>query len=977
MRTVSVAPPPAIRGGPADDAPARPQCAAAEEDEADRNRDGGENDNGDNSQESHTQQILTQTQADLTQLGCDDAPDDPFASQCTQGGGCGGQTPAPVDPLSVPWGRLMPVGAGSDGGNGCGVDGARHGRAAEMLPQPPEARRGKGGGGEKDGGSRQQSQLTPPPDAGVSFLGLRGLRPGDRFNEYTIGRSAKADVTAQKLVDGGDANNGRSGRQKRHDFIHAMVSNRHCRVYCLLGPSPSGRGSGRAGGEMEVFAEDTSGNGTLVNGTTLLRRNERRRLHTGDVICLLNPRLLERKLRSPADRKAYVGQYSYVFVNLYEQEARHGWDDPTAACGIGRHGMLSAGRHGTGRGPSGGSGGRASLGGGGNSSGRGARRSGRGGKDAVQRQEDAGRGQRPSDEVPLGRGGGRTVVPAGTPRGKGRPGRRWTDGGGYAGGGKIRRRRRPEDHGPRPSSPAAPRSARPASPSPRRRRRAGDRDRVELRPELQLPGELPQELRGTARRGRVRPPRPPGEGHVRRGTEGDPQAVRGGEGRQGHIDRGTAEQRDLQPRQAHFHPGRGHDPQVARPPLRRQDARHVRLAEQGDLPRHGLRARRRPLRPDRREGAVHGGTGEEAHEEGPERRALPARGEGDRPPRPQAGACLENILVVDRRSDIDVKLTDFGLAKNMTAEGLKTFCGTPQYFAPEVLRRGSTVHGEGRYGKEIDCWSVGVILFILLSGGPPFDVTAGLDAVADADVVFYEDQWRGVSPEARDLVARLLEREPRRRIAVKDACEHPWILVEDGDTHVHPLEDPKVRGGDERRRRRELEESGGEAGEPDAASAAPAEVKSRQTSSESRSEPSATARVLPPGKAEACSPKPAADPSKSTPSDASPVCRGNSSSAVSAKPPIEEGTDGRSSLLLATAKPPPSSSGSISAQLREKFLQSKPSARRMDEGPDRQSAPEQRQDQQQRRQQRCASIWPAANGDGGAAATTAIRQACD
>ncbi|EJK58896.1 hypothetical protein THAOC_20943, partial [Thalassiosira oceanica] len=204
------------------------------------------------------------------------------------------------------------------------------------------ARRGKGGG-EKDGGSRQQSQLTPPPDAGVSFLGLRGLRPGDRFNEYTIGRSAKADVTAQKLVDGGDANNGRSGRQKRHDFIHAMVSNRHCRVYCLLGPSPSGRGSGRAGGEMEVFAEDTSGNGTLVNGTTLLRRNERRRLHTGDVICLLNPRLLERKLRSPADRKAYVGQYSYVFVNLYEQEARHGWDDPTAACGSGIGGGASLG----------------------------------------------------------------------------------------------------------------------------------------------------------------------------------------------------------------------------------------------------------------------------------------------------------------------------------------------------------------------------------------------------------------------------------------------------------------------------------------------------------------------------------------------------------------------------------------------------------------------------------------------------------
>ena len=326
--------------------------------------------------------------------------------------------------------------------------------------------------------------------------------------------------------------------------------------------------------------------------------------------------------------------------------------------------------------------------------------------------------------------------------------------------------------------------------------------------------------------------------------------------------------------------------------------------------------------------------------------------------------------MVDRRSDIDVKLTDFGLAKNMTAEGLKTFCGTPQYFAPEVLRRGSTVHGEGRYGKEIDCWSVGVILFILLSGGPPFDVTAGLDAVADADVVFYEDQWRGVSHEARDLVARLLERDPRRRIPVKDACEHPWILVEDGDTHVNPLEDPKVGGGDERRRRREAEESARRAAKTEPVAAA----------GESRSEPSdATARVLPPSKAEACSAKPAADSSKltSTSSDASPGYRGNPSSAVSSKPPIEGDTSSQSSSLLATAKPPPSSSGSVAARLREKFLQSKPSARRGDAGFDQQqSAPEQRQDRQ--RQQRCASIWPAADGDDEAeAATTAIRQACD
>jgi serine/threonine protein kinase len=110
------------------------------------------------------------------------------------------------------------------------------------------------------------------------------------------------------------------------------------------------------------------------------------------------------------------------------------------------------------------------------------------------------------------------------------------------------------------------------------------------------------------------------------------------------------------------------------------------------------------------------------------------------------------------------------------------------------------VKGIGRYGKEIDCWSIGVILFILLSGSPPFDVSAGFDSVANAEIVFCEDRWERVSPEARDLVARLLEKDPRRRMSVARACGHAWVLMDDGDTHRHPLHDPVVisaarRGG--------------------------------------------------------------------------------------------------------------------------------------------------------------------------------------
>ena len=71
--------------------------------------------------------------------------------------------------------------------------------------------------------------------------------------------------------------------------------------------------------------------------------------------------------------------------------------------------------------------------------------------------------------------------------------------------------------------------------------------------------------------------------------------------------------------------------------------------------------------------------------------------------------------------DTDIKISDFGLAKKASSEGLKTFCGTPFYFAPEVLQRQNTVHGIGRYGPPADMWSLGVIMYILLCGSFPFD----------------------------------------------------------------------------------------------------------------------------------------------------------------------------------------------------------------------------------------------------------------
>jgi serine/threonine protein kinase len=144
----------------------------------------------------------------------------------------------------------------------------------------------------------------------------------------------------------------------------------------------------------------------------------------------------------------------------------------------------------------------------------------------------------------------------------------------------------------------------------------------------------------------------------------------------------------------------------------------------------------------------------------------------------------ENILLARRDSDIDVKLTDFGVAKTVNDDGCKTFCGTPLYFAPEVLRRQGTVMGRGRYGKPADMWSLGIILYILLSGTQPFG--------EDNALVFPEEDWSHVSVPATDLIRRLLQIDPSRRLTVKQACQHEWILIDDGDTHTHPLSDPVI-----------------------------------------------------------------------------------------------------------------------------------------------------------------------------------------
>lgn len=136
----------------------------------------------------------------------------------------------------------------------------------------------------------------------------------------------------------------------------------------------------------------------------------------------------------------------------------------------------------------------------------------------------------------------------------------------------------------------------------------------------------------------------------------------------------------------------------------------------------------------------------------------------------------ENILLSTSESDTDIKITDFGLAKHTNAEGLKSFVGTPFYFAPEVLRRKDTIMGTGRYGQSADMWSIGVILFILLSGVFPFDEENLYDQIGKAKYSFEGSQWRNISDNAKDFIKRLMTLRPDKRISVSEALRHPWIV---------------------------------------------------------------------------------------------------------------------------------------------------------------------------------------------------------
>ena len=130
----------------------------------------------------------------------------------------------------------------------------------------------------------------------------------------------------------------------------------------------------------------------------------------------------------------------------------------------------------------------------------------------------------------------------------------------------------------------------------------------------------------------------------------------------------------------------------------------------------------------------------------------------------------------DDELDVEVKIADFGLSKVIGEyEFTNTLCGTPAYVAPEVL--GST----RKYSKEVDLWSSGVLLYVCLVGFPPFSDELGppsmREQIMQAKYAFYSPYFDQIDDLALDLIARLLMKDPSKRLDIRGAIAHPWFTA--------------------------------------------------------------------------------------------------------------------------------------------------------------------------------------------------------
>ncbi|CAN1267774.1 Calcium-dependent protein kinase 8 [Linum perenne] len=131
----------------------------------------------------------------------------------------------------------------------------------------------------------------------------------------------------------------------------------------------------------------------------------------------------------------------------------------------------------------------------------------------------------------------------------------------------------------------------------------------------------------------------------------------------------------------------------------------------------------------------------------------------------------ENFLFANKKETSALKAIDFGLSVFFKpGERFNEIVGSPYYMAPEVLKR--------NYGPEVDVWSAGVILYILLCGVPPFwaETEQGVaQAIIRSVIDFKRDPWPKVSDNAKDLVKKMLNPDPKQRLTAQQVLDHTWL----------------------------------------------------------------------------------------------------------------------------------------------------------------------------------------------------------
>ncbi|XP_034732136.1 calcium/calmodulin-dependent protein kinase IGb isoform X2 [Etheostoma cragini] len=132
----------------------------------------------------------------------------------------------------------------------------------------------------------------------------------------------------------------------------------------------------------------------------------------------------------------------------------------------------------------------------------------------------------------------------------------------------------------------------------------------------------------------------------------------------------------------------------------------------------------------------------------------------------------ENILYFSQEENSKIMISDFGLSKIVESDIMSTACGTPGYVAPEVL-------AQKPYSKAVDCWSIGVITYILLCGYPPFyeeSETRLFSKIMKAQYEFDSPFWDDISESAKDFIRNMMQKNPSMRYSTDLALRHPWII---------------------------------------------------------------------------------------------------------------------------------------------------------------------------------------------------------